>query len=268
VIPDNDTAGRAHAATVAAAGREAGIAVKVLALPGLPEHGDVSDYLNAHTKDELTVLIDAPEVGPSATQPEERSHHADADARRDPQKTEARRRSRPRSPTLCARSSRAVNGADPLTRASMFETCVEMAPRAMVVAAFKMAPEQKPQKTKSGAGQALELVRPEPWPEPVEGGALLDEIVAAHGDTLTCRRNAAETVALYVLFAHTIDAFDIAPMLGPGPHLRNDAARRPRWRSSAIWCRPPMMASAVTPSAIYRVIEMTGRRCCWTRWTP
>ncbi len=60
VIPDADAAGHRYAAEVAAAAGAAGLTVRRLELPGLPEHGDVSDWLQAgHTADELRALADA-----------------------------------------------------------------------------------------------------------------------------------------------------------------------------------------------------------------
>ena len=60
VIPDNDQPGRAHADAIARSCAAAGIAVKVLELPGLPANGgDVSDYLGAHPAADLRALIAA-----------------------------------------------------------------------------------------------------------------------------------------------------------------------------------------------------------------
>jgi hypothetical protein len=63
VLQDNDQAGRDHAATVARLLIGAAASVKVLLLPGLPEKGDVSDWLDAGgTVDELERLArEAPE---------------------------------------------------------------------------------------------------------------------------------------------------------------------------------------------------------------
>lgn len=58
VIPDNDPVGAAHAAAVVGGLQHVGIEVRLLPLPDLPEHGDLSDYLNAgHTKDDLVSLL-------------------------------------------------------------------------------------------------------------------------------------------------------------------------------------------------------------------
>jgi putative DNA primase/helicase len=66
VLPDNDDPGRAHAEAVASACAHAGLEVTVLSLPGLPPKGDVSDFLERHTKDELIGLTErAPKWQPA-----------------------------------------------------------------------------------------------------------------------------------------------------------------------------------------------------------
>lgn len=58
VLPDNDLAGRSHAATVAKSCTAAGLNVKVVELRDLPTKGDVSDWLAAgHSRDELAALV-------------------------------------------------------------------------------------------------------------------------------------------------------------------------------------------------------------------
>src|SRR5215831_14224514 len=66
VLPDNDQAGSLHAKQVARSCHAAGLTVKVVNLPDLPEKGDVSDFLAAgHTKHELAALVNAtPEYTP------------------------------------------------------------------------------------------------------------------------------------------------------------------------------------------------------------
>lgn len=68
VLPDNDEPGRKHAEQVANAIHGTAATVKVLELPGLPEKGDVSDWLESGgTVDELLRLVeDAPEWTPTA----------------------------------------------------------------------------------------------------------------------------------------------------------------------------------------------------------
>jgi hypothetical protein len=60
ILPDNDAPGRQHGAMVARSCLAAGLAVKLVELPGLPDHGDVSDWLAAgHTRDDLAALVTA-----------------------------------------------------------------------------------------------------------------------------------------------------------------------------------------------------------------
>ena len=47
IMPDNDPPGRDHAAAVARSVHPVAASVKVIELPGLPDHGDVSDWLNS-----------------------------------------------------------------------------------------------------------------------------------------------------------------------------------------------------------------------------
>lgn len=69
VLADNDAAGRKHAIDVATSLVGAAASVKIIELPGLPEKGDVSDWLNAGgTVAELHGIVDATtEFDPSAS---------------------------------------------------------------------------------------------------------------------------------------------------------------------------------------------------------
>jgi hypothetical protein len=59
IFPDNDEAGRQHAADLIRNLSGVVASLKVIELPGLPDKGDVSDWLDAgHTADELCDLID------------------------------------------------------------------------------------------------------------------------------------------------------------------------------------------------------------------
>ncbi len=62
VFPDNDKAGREHAQQVCTSVSKYAQAVHLVELPGLAEHGDVSDYLEKHTPAELFELMKAAPV--------------------------------------------------------------------------------------------------------------------------------------------------------------------------------------------------------------
>ena len=58
IIPDNDAPGKRHAQTVAKNLKDLTESVKIVELPGLPEKGDVSDWIaQGHTKEELIEII-------------------------------------------------------------------------------------------------------------------------------------------------------------------------------------------------------------------
>lgn len=59
LLPDNDAPGRAHMSHIAKALWDQGIDARIIELNGLPEKGDVSDWLGAgHTAEELETLAD------------------------------------------------------------------------------------------------------------------------------------------------------------------------------------------------------------------
>jgi len=58
VLPDNDKAGRDHAAKIAASLAQVGVPHVIVELSGLPEKGDVSDWFAAgHTAEELKTIV-------------------------------------------------------------------------------------------------------------------------------------------------------------------------------------------------------------------
>jgi hypothetical protein len=59
ILPDNDQAGREHAQQVARSLYGIAVRVRIVSLPGLPERGDVSDFLNAGgTVEQLSRIAD------------------------------------------------------------------------------------------------------------------------------------------------------------------------------------------------------------------
>jgi putative DNA primase/helicase len=65
---DNDAAGRAHVAMVTQSLRRVGITPRLAALDGLPEHGDVGDWLKRHGQDELDRVVAAAPPAPEVTE--------------------------------------------------------------------------------------------------------------------------------------------------------------------------------------------------------
>lgn len=105
-----------------------------------------------------------------------------------------------------------------------------------------------------GQGRAIDLHDPEPWPDPVDGGALLDNLAAAIRVHVVLGEPEGSTAALWAAATHAFHAFPIFPRLfvtapekGCGKSTMLDVLSRlvPR----------PLAASNITAAALFRVIE-------------
>ena len=79
---------------------------------------------------------------------------------------------------------------------------------------------------KPGQGRPLEVRLPEPWPNPVDGGKLLDEIRAAFDRHVVLPRCAATALALWVLHTYVFGCFGITPRLAIISPVRRCGRRR------------------------------------------
>jgi putative DNA primase/helicase len=106
----------------------------------------------------------------------------------------------------------------------------------------------------SGQGQALNLRDPEPWPNPVDGAALLDNIVAELRRYVVFGAAAVDAVALWAVASHSFNQFVIFPRLfitapekGCGKTTLLDALSRLLLRG--------LSADNITAAALFRTIE-------------
>ena len=123
--------------------------------------------------------------------------------------------------------------------------------------AAQPCPEPETKKAKDDdtkAGRALVLHEPEPWPEPVDGAKLLDEIAAGIRRYVVFGVTAADAVALWCVGTHAFNVFTIFPRLvatSPEPRCGKttllDGIERlvPR----------PLAAANITAPALFRTIE-------------
>lgn len=106
-------------------------------------------------------------------------------------------------------------------------------------------------------GRELKLSLPEPWDAPVDGAMLLSEMTVTVLRYVVMEEGAAEAVALWVLHAHTLDAFAISPRLG---------ITSPEKRCGKTTCLDvvarlvprPLTTANITPATIFRVIDRAG----------
>lgn len=107
-------------------------------------------------------------------------------------------------------------------------------------------------------GERLNLVNPQPWPDAVEGAAVLAELAETLGRFLVLPPHAEIAIALWTLHAHVLAVdravFEISPRLvfsSPAPRCGKTTGL------SIVELTSPraLNAASVTPAAIFRAIE-------------
>ena len=106
-------------------------------------------------------------------------------------------------------------------------------------------------------GAAITFAVLEPWPEPVDGAALLDELVNALRAYVVLTAVQANATALWIVFTHAHDAFDTSPRLvAKSPQKRSGKTTLFRVLSRLV--AKPRFLSGITSAALLRVIELHG----------
>lgn len=102
--------------------------------------------------------------------------------------------------------------------------------------------------------EGLELTDPEPWPEPVDGSALVSEIITTLERHCVLPPGAAVAIAFWALHTYCLDAFYVSPFLT----LSSPEKRCGKTTLLSLVERMvlrPLLASNITPSAVFRSIE-------------
>jgi putative DNA primase/helicase len=104
------------------------------------------------------------------------------------------------------------------------------------------------------AGATNTLPTPQPWPADVDGATLLEELVTMFATHIVLPPGADVALALWVLFSHAIDAFDIAPRLAIASATKR-CGKTTLIKLLAHLCRNALASSNITPAAVFRVID-------------
>lgn len=114
----------------------------------------------------------------------------------------------------------------------------------------------KAQDSKELSKVASRLQPVEPWPDPVDGVALANEIRAAlKRFVITVQPEAVVVEALWILFTHTLDAFGIAPILAfwsPVP----ECGKSINQSIVARLCPKSLEGSSMTEAVVFRVVDL------------
>jgi putative DNA primase/helicase len=103
-------------------------------------------------------------------------------------------------------------------------------------------------------GRAIELHDPEPWPDPVDGAALLEEIVATLQRFVVLPRAADAAIALWVLHSHLSEVASISPILALVSPEKRCGKTTALTILSALVPRA-LQASNVSAAALFRTVE-------------
>jgi hypothetical protein len=121
----------------------------------------------------------------------------------------------------------------------------------IVDAAFTGIPLKAEEET---AGRRLLLEAVEPWPEPVDGAALLDELTATFTRYVILPSGAAETLAAWCVHAHALEALDLSPYLAlTSPEKRCGKTTTLTILAGLVPRAVP--ASNITAAALFRAVE-------------
>ena len=107
-------------------------------------------------------------------------------------------------------------------------------------------------KSEDASGFSLREV--EPWPEPVDGDALLDSITQAVRRYLVLPPNGAEVIALWVIAAHAFNGFQISPRL----HIRSPEKRCGKTVAlDVLECLTPrsIRTENITTAVLFRLVD-------------
>ena len=125
----------------------------------------------------------------------------------------------------------------------------EMGIRVTVLDRLVRAEQRKSEDT---SGFSLHEV--EPWPESVDGDALLDHITLAVRRYLVLPPNGAEVIALWVIMAHGFNGFQISPRL----HIRSPEKRCGKTVAlDVLECLTPrsIRTENVTTAVLFRLVD-------------
>jgi putative DNA primase/helicase len=103
-------------------------------------------------------------------------------------------------------------------------------------------------------GKAIEFPTVEPWPEPINGAALLDEVVGQLGRYMIMSDTDKTIAAIWTVHTHIFDKFVVTPRLSIRSPLKG-CGKTHLFSVLGHWTSRTVMAASITPSVVFRLIE-------------
>ena len=124
--------------------------------------------------------------------------------------------------------------------------------------ALRLLEIQEPHKeARPQAGTALTFADMAPWPEAVDGAALLTDLAETFATYLVLPKGAKEALALWTLHSYLFDATHISPILGLlSPQKR--CGKTTLLSVLRVLVHRPLPASNISPAAVFRTIEQSA----------
>ncbi len=104
-------------------------------------------------------------------------------------------------------------------------------------------------------GRPLSFPQIEPWPDPVDGAALLDDLVVVISKHIVMADYAVHATALWIIHTYLLDVTDITPRLGiMSPEKGCGKSTLLKLLKSLVY--RPLLATNVSAPGVFRVVEM------------
>src|SRR5262249_26813763 len=103
-------------------------------------------------------------------------------------------------------------------------------------------------------GRGISFDEPEPWPDEVDGAALLDAIASAIRDYVVMSDHARDATACWVLHTYSLDYFQVSPRLGIKSPVKG-CGKTTLLDVVGRLVLKPLPAANVTASAMFRVVQ-------------
>jgi putative DNA primase/helicase len=108
----------------------------------------------------------------------------------------------------------------------------------------------------TGHGRALTFPKIEPWPAPVVGAVLLDELAATIREYVVISEVQADAIALWIVHTHAFEGAHMTPKLvAKSAVMRSGKSRLSEVLERTV-ARPFLVAGGITSAALLRIIEM------------
>ena len=236
LLPDNDSAGYQHIQDVGAALSSIAKRLRVLLLPSLPVKGDACDWLAAGgTREQLDALIEKAPVwvplGPMSREEEEKKKAAEAQ-----EELLANLVKMPKGIGAARESKRlakqfGVSRAD--IDAEIEARRVEAEAKALLHGHWYV----------------------EPWPEPVDGDALIRDIIRKLRKHVVMSHDHALAIALWIMFAWAHDAATHSPILDI-TSAEPDSGKSTTLGLISFLLHRCVSSVEISEAALYRAIEL------------